>query len=177
MNPLIFREYDIRGIVDSDLTDEVVNNIGRAYGTYVRKADKQNVAIGGDCRLSTERFRAALIEGILSTGCDVVDVGVCTTPVLYFTLVHLKMDGGIMITGSHNPANYNGFKLCLGDSTLHGKKIQELREIIEKGDFATGSGKASTHNIIPEYQKYLVGKFDFSKKSAHCDRCGERYCW
>lgn len=163
MNSMIFREYDIRGIVDKDLTDDVVRNIGKAFGSVIRRQGKQTVAIGGDCRLSTERFRAALIEGILSTGCDVLNVGVCTTPILYFSIYTLDVDGGIMITGSHNPSDFNGFKMCVGKGTLHGEDIQKIRAIIETNDFESGSGTVKDYDVTTEYKKYLVSKFSFKK--------------
>ena len=130
MNPLIFREYDIRGIVDKDLTDDIVEKIGLACGTYLRRKNKNKISVGGDCRISTERFRKALMKGLMRTGCNIINIGVCTTPVLYFSLFHLKADGGIMITGSHNPSNFNGFKVCVGTDTLYGEEIQNLKKII-----------------------------------------------
>ncbi len=164
MNPLIFREYDIRGIVDKDLTDDVVEKIGMACGTYMRRKNKTNINVGGDCRLSTERFRKALIKGLKSTGCNVTTLGVTTTPILYFSLFHLKADGGVMITGSHNPSNFNGFKVCVGTDTIHGEEIQNLRKIIEAGDFESGSGSVSDYDIVTEYKKYLVSKFKIKRQ-------------
>src|SRR6056297_2411630 len=110
VNPSIFRQYDIRGVVDKDLTDETVYLIARAYGTYMRRLNKKTVAIGGDARLSTPRFKAIFIDGLRETGIDVTDVGILATPLLYFSIWKLKTDGGVMITASHNPAEYNGIK-------------------------------------------------------------------
>ncbi|MBU1864594.1 MAG: phosphomannomutase/phosphoglucomutase [Candidatus Omnitrophica bacterium] len=166
MNPLIFREYDIRGIVDKDLTDEVVRKIGCAFGTYLQRLDKRDITIGGDCRLSTERFRKVLIHALTDTGCTVTDLGVCTSPILYFSIVHLKKDGGLMITGSHNPRDFNGFKLCVGEHTLHGDEIQEILRIIENGTFAAGNGSTSAYDIVTDYQNYLCEQFTFQKKLA-----------
>lgn len=163
INPLIFREYDIRGLVDKDLTDEGVQLIGQGFGTYIRRMGKKVLAVGGDCRLSTERFRKALIKGLVSTGCDIVDIGVCTSPLLYFSLFHLTVDGGVMITGSHNPADFNGFKLGVGKTTIYGEEIQKVREIIEKGDFASGNGSVSTSNCITPYQEHLKKQFSFKR--------------
>ena len=163
MNPYIFRKYDIRGIVDKDLTDQFVNNLGRAYGTMVKRCGKKIVAVGGDCRLSTERFRKALINGIMATGIDVIDLGTCTTPILYFALYTQPIDGGIMITGSHNPSDFNGFKLCVGKDTIHGEKIQELRVLIERNDFACGEGSVQTLDIVRLYRRHLVDLFDFPR--------------
>lgn len=155
INPQIFREYDIRGIAGEDLTPGVVEILGRAYGTYLKKQGGINVVVGRDCRLSSEAFRDALIKGILSTGCNVVDVGICPTPLLYFAIIDLKQDGGMMVTGSHNPPDYNGFKLCVGSVTLHGEQIQEIRRICEKAQFAEGTGLLSHREIIPVYQNWV----------------------
>ncbi len=113
----IFRAYDIRGIFGQDLTEEIAEEIGKAFGSYVNKGD---VVLGRDCRVSSDRLRNSIARGILSTGCNVIDVGMVPTPVLYFALYHYKRDGGVMITGSHNPPEYNGFKLSRGINTLYG---------------------------------------------------------
>ena len=139
MNPQIFREYDIRGVVDKDITEKDVVSIGKGFGTYLQAENRSRVAVGRDCRLSSSRYRDLLIEGLLATGCDVVDIGVCPTPVFYFSLRHLKREGGVMVTASHNPPEYNGFKLCSGYDSLFGEHIQRLRQIIEGADFAEGS--------------------------------------
>jgi len=130
MNPLIFREYDIRGMVGKDLTHDVVREIGRGYGTMMRNLGKKHITVGRDNRLSSKDFRDAIVEGILSTGIDVTDCGLIPTPLLYFSLFHLPVDGGVQITGSHNPPEFNGFKLCVGKTTIHGKEIQHVREIL-----------------------------------------------
>ena len=156
MNPKIFREYDVRGLVDIDLSDEVVYSLGRGFATYVSRLGKRNVVVGRDGRLSSPRFRDSLVAGMVAGGLDVVDVGVCPTPVFYFSLFHLDRDGGVMITGSHNPPEFNGFKICVGKTTLHGKAIQELRQIVEEGKFVTGEGAVSSREIIPDYQDYLL---------------------
>ena len=111
VNKNIFRKYDIRGIVDEDLTDNFVEALGRSFGTFLTKKGLKSVFVGGDCRLSTERFRTVITSGLIKSGCDVTSLGVCTTPMLYFALNTKKADAGVMITGSHNPTNYNGFKL------------------------------------------------------------------
>ena len=155
MNPEIFREYDIRGVVDKDLTDQDVVLIGKAFGTYLRGKNRSKVTVGRDCRLSSEKYRDLVIEGLLATGCDVVDIGVCPTPVFYFSIRQLKKEGGIMVTASHNPPEYNGFKLCSGYDTLFGEQIQKLRQIIEGGTFAEGSGTAETADVVTPYKKVL----------------------
>lgn len=167
MNPLIFREYDIRGIADKDLTDDVVYKIGRGYGTYIQKRKEEwresEVLIGRDVRLSSERIRDALIEGIISTGCDVIDLGVIPTPVFYFSFFKYDKNAGMMITGSHNEKEYNGFKIGLGKTTIYGKDIQKLRELIDEGKFKEGKGKVSQLNPIPDYINYMKNKIRFNR--------------
>jgi len=163
MNPHMFRKYDIRGIVDKDLTDAMVESLGKAYGTMLKRLGGKTVAVGGDCRLSTERFRTALISGVVSTGIDVLDIGICTTPIVYFALHTLDIDGGVMITGSHNPSDHNGFKVCIGKETIHGEAIQNLRVLIENQDFVSGSGDCKEYDIGKPYREYMVKSFSFSK--------------
>ncbi len=156
MNPAIFREYDIRGIVDRDLDEAVARDIGLAYGTMMHSKGLSDVAVGRDGRLSSERLQKALIEGIVGTGCNVTDVGVCPTPLLYFSILHLQKAGGIEITGSHNPPDFNGFKICVGKDTIHGQAIQDLRRIIETKAFASGRGEESSCDIYPAYMDYVT---------------------
>ena len=160
MNPskaAIFRAYDIRGIFGEDLTVEIAEDIGRAFGTYVGGGD---LAVGRDNRMSSDALRDALIRGILATGCNVMDVGVVPTPLLYFSIAHYKKDGGIMITGSHNPSNYNGFKMCRGSLALYGDEIQEIRQIIDSGNFRKGSGSLKKSEIIDTYIGFVKEKID-----------------
>ena len=126
----IFREYDIRGIVGKDLTAEVAESIGCAYATLALERGCKIVAVGRDGRLSSLELRDRLIAGICSTGLNVVDIGVCATPILYFALFNLSVDGGVMITGSHNASEYNGFKICVGKAALYGEDIQQLKEML-----------------------------------------------
>ena len=169
----IFREYDIRGNADKELTDDVAKLIGQAYATWlIRAGVTGGVTIGGDARLSTPRIKAALTEGILSTGLDVIDVGLVTTPMLYWSLIKFNFNGGVMITGSHNPPDMNGVKLCYERGTLWGDDVQSIRLIAESGNFERGQGKLSHANIDDEYLKMLAAKFDlpFSKKfKVVCD--------
>ena len=165
-NPEIFREYDIRGIADRDLVDPVIEMLGRAFAEYLNPSKVGTVAIGYDARLSSPRLRDALARGLTSSGIDVIDIGLCPTPALYFSLYHLKTGGGIMITGSHNPSEFNGFKLCVGKETIYGEEIQKLRRIMEQlqksgdGGQNTGAGgKLTQHPIIPDYTSYLKNKF------------------
>jgi|SRR5271165_491451 len=161
----IFREYDIRGIADSELLSADIEQLGRGLGTYLaRQAGGRRINLGRDCRLSGNRLRDALVEGLLATGCDVTDIGVVPTPVLYFSAQHWNADGAIMITGSHNPSEYNGFKSVCGSGTLHGEAIQDVRRIIERGDFERGAGKLSTADAVTPYVDEVAGQFHFARR-------------
>src|SRR5262249_50667467 len=127
LNPAIFREYDVRGIAERDFDVDFARALGRTFGTLATEAGKRRVSVGRDCRLTSDRYAAAVSEGITSTGLGVVDIGVCPTPLMYFSLFYWDLDGGIQVTGSHNPSDYNGFKICLGNEALHGDQIQDLR--------------------------------------------------
>ncbi len=155
----IFREYDVRGIVGTDLTPEVAQSIGRAYGTMAWQRGSRTVALGRDGRLTSPDLRDRVLAGITATGVNVVDIGVCPTPLLYFTLYELPVDGGVMVTGSHNAAEYNGFKMCLDKMALHGEDIQELKRLIEIGAYTSGSGTVSRASVIPSYLRYLKEHF------------------
>lgn len=164
LDPTIFRSYDIRGLVDTQLTEEAVALIGKAYGTHARSKGAKKVSVGRDCRESSPRIRDQLIAGITSTGVDVVDIGCVTTPMQYFSLHTLDVDGGIMITGSHNPPEYNGFKVSVGKASIHGEEIQLLREIAEGGDLATGEGKVETFDIVASYSDYLTSNVELGAR-------------
>ena len=155
INPQIFREYDIRGVVNKDLTPDIVRKIGQGFGTLMTRSGRRDLVVGRDGRLSSKAFAEALIEGLISTGCNVVDIGLCPTPVYYFSIFHLDKDGGMMVTGSHNPPEFNGFKVSVGKSTIFGKEIQNLRGLIEKGKFVTGKGDISEMEIVQPYQDYI----------------------
>lgn len=156
--PRIFRQYDVRGIVDEDLTEEVVRKLGIGYGAYLARRGGSKATLGYDARPSSPIFRDALVEGITSTGVDVIDIGMVPTPTLYFSLFHLEVDGGVMITGSHNPPEFNGFKLAVGKTTLYGEEIQEVRRIIEAADYPTGRGTLSEQDLKPAYRQTLVDR-------------------
>src|SRR5215471_13382787 len=136
----IFREYDIRGIADEELLTPDVTDLGRGLGTYLQRQSGNSINVGRDCRLSSTRLRDALVEGLIDSGCEVTDIGVVPTPLLYYSAVHLEADGAIMITGSHNPSEFNGFKTVCGSGTLHGDMIQEVYWLIETRDFEKGTG-------------------------------------
>lgn len=158
VNPEIFREYDVRGVVGRDLTLQTVELLGRAYGTYIQDHGTREVIVGRDNRESSDPFRDALVQGLVSTGCDVIDIGTVITPILYFARVHYGIDGGVMITGSHNPPDNNGFKMARGFGTIYGQEIQKLREIIETDAFRAGRGTVQTRNVAPAYLKMLSEK-------------------
>lgn len=161
----IFREYDIRGIAEDDLTDENVILIGKGIGSFLCRQGAQSLVIGRDVRLSSPRIRNALLEGLLSTGVDVIDVGVTLTPVQYFAIIHTDADGGVMITGSHNPIEYNGLKISKkGVVPVYGEQIQQIREIIENQDFETGTGKVVERNVKTDYLSNIKSKLHFERK-------------
>lgn len=156
MNHLIFREYDIRGIVGKDFNAEDVERIGQGYATYLARYGGKNCVIARDCRLSSQMIRDALIKGLTKGGVHVIDAGLGPTPLLYFATRNLQVDGGVMITASHNPPEYNGFKICLGVETIFGDEIKQLKKIIEAGDYTSGEGSLEENDILPVYCDYLV---------------------
>jgi phosphomannomutase/phosphoglucomutase len=155
MNPEVFREYDIRGVVDKDLTPDFVYLLGRAIGTYAVRHGVRTMVLGRDCRLSSDIYQDAVCRGILSAGIAVTDIGLCATPMLYFAIRHFQTDGGVMVTGSHNPSNFNGFKICIGPDTIYGEQIQALRKIIEDGAYIDGTGRSSRQEIADIYRDHL----------------------
>ncbi len=156
MDGKTFREYDIRGIVGTQITEADVTQLGRAFGTYLVRQGKSRVTMGRDIRPSSDPFREALLEGMLDTGLHVTDLGVCPTPVFYFSIRHLDAEGGMMITASHNPPEYNGFKICNGPDTIFGPEIQRLRQIMDEGDFVRGHGSLDSYDIIAPYHKHIL---------------------
>ncbi len=164
INPQIFREYDIRGVVEKDLTSDIVRALGLGFGSHMAQLGHKELVVGRDGRLSSKAFEEALIEGLISTGCDIVNIGLCPTPVYYFSIFHLDKDGGMMVTGSHNPPEFNGFKVSAGKSTIFGEEIQNLRRLIEKGEFVVGKGTLSKKEIIRPYQNYIEKNIHIQKK-------------
>jgi phosphomannomutase/phosphoglucomutase len=159
IQPGIFRQYDIRGIIDRDLTTEAATAIGRAFATMLRdRGMPGTVSVGRDNRPSGGSLRDALIDGLTSAGASVIDIGVVPTPLLYWSLHHLPVVGGIQITGSHNPPEYNGFKLCVGHESLHGEGIIGLRDLITSGKFAHGSGPVRSERVIDRYVDDIVAR-------------------
>jgi len=158
MNPRVFREYDIRGVAERDFPDDFVADLGRAVGAYLAEAGARRITLGRDCRLSSPRIHAAMKRELLASGLDVVDVGVLHSPGLYFSVFHLGVDGGVMITASHNPAEDNGFKIMCGKTTIYGGEIQKLRDRVERRAFRTdvAPGRATDHDILRDYVAYVA---------------------
>jgi phosphomannomutase/phosphoglucomutase len=164
MNPLIFREYDVRGVADRDLTDELALDLGRAFGTFLRRRGNQRIAVGRDCRLSSPRLHTSLVKGLLETGVSILDIGIGPTPMLYFAVFHYDTDGGVQITGSHNPPQDNGFKLMSGKQTLAGDEVRELRTLIEKRDFdLPGRGELTHLEPLSAYAGYMRGNIQLAR--------------
>ena len=164
LKPTIFREYDIRGVADSELLGGDVEELGLGLGTYLQRKAGRKINVGRDCRLSSTRLRDALVQGLAASGCDVTDIGTVPTPVLYYSAQKLNADGAIMITGSHNPPEYNGFKTVCGAGTLHGEAIQEVRRLIERQDFERGAGQAASAEIVTPYVDEIASQFHLKRR-------------
>jgi phosphomannomutase / phosphoglucomutase len=152
----IFKSYDIRGIVGKSLTPEIVERIGRAVGSQARHLGQDKIVVGRDSRVSGPELSAALVAGLRSSGVNVIDLGPVTTPMCYFAAHHLGSQAAAMLTGSHNPPDYNGLKLVLAGETLSGEAIQDLRRRIEADDFSLGAGSYQQHDIAPAYHARIV---------------------
>ena len=164
MNQNIFREYDIRGIVGRDLTSKTVKILARAIGTFFWQKGAKRIAVGFDARISSPEFCEILAENFNDCGLNVVLVSRVPTPVLYHTVFTKNVDGGVMITGSHNPPDHNGFKICLGKSTLFGSQIQEIKQIALSGEFADGSGTTEKIEVLKDYEKDILSRIDFGNR-------------
>jgi phosphomannomutase/phosphoglucomutase len=153
----VFREYDIRGIVGREIDEEAAESIARAFGAYLAEAGVRRAAIGHDNRTSSETLYEAAVRGLASTGCDVITIGLAITPMLYFALHHFQVEGGMMVTASHNPPEFNGFKLAHGPGTLYGAQIQRIREMVEAGTGGVrrGRGAVEERAILPAYAAML----------------------
>src|ERR1044072_8323723 len=163
MNQNIFREYDIRGIVGPDLNEETVTLLARAIGSFFAQNNAKRIAVGFDARESSPVFRDLLIKGLNGSGCDVLDIGRVPTPVLYFAVFTKDVDGGVMITGSHNPADHNGFKISLGKESIHGPQIQEIKEIALAGEFPDGAGGIETADVLEDYQRDILKRLQIGE--------------
>ncbi|MGZ8997877.1 MAG: phosphoglucomutase/phosphomannomutase PgmG [Allosphingosinicella sp.] len=159
-NPTSLREYDIRGIVGETLAEGDAEAVGRTFGTIVRRSGGARVAVGKDGRESSPGFEQALVGGLTSSGIDVVRIGLGPTPMLYYAEAELDVDGGIMITGSHNPASYNGFKMVLRHGAFFGEDIQKLGRMAADGDWEEGSGTVSDVEVMDDYVDRLLQGFD-----------------
>jgi phosphomannomutase/phosphoglucomutase len=155
LSPHIFREYDIRGVVGTDLDAGGAAVIASAFGTYLGRARVRRAVVAHDNRRSSPELYDAAIEGLTSAGCDVIGAGLAITPMLYFALHHLEVQGGMMVTASHNPPEFNGFKLCQGPGTLYGEQIQEVRAIAEAGVPPVKAGHVETREVFPAYRQTL----------------------
>ena len=157
MNSSVFREYDIRGLAEKDFDKEFALLLGKVHGTIISEKGGKRVTVGRDCRATSDAYAEAVIAGLASTGLHVYDIGVCPTPLLYFSLFHLDVDGGIEVTASHNPSEYNGFKLCVGKETLYGQQIQDVRAKMERNEFKQkAGGKVERYEIVPPYHRHLL---------------------
>lgn len=174
MNPHVFREYDVRGVAGRDLDDGLARDLGRAVGTRIRRGPaprrgpRHTAVVGRDGRLTSPRLARAMIHGLRDTGVDVVDLGVVPTPVLYFGVHHETGDGGVQVTGSHNPPADNGFKILHGPDPLHGAAIQALRQAVERGDFALAPGAerghASARDLVPAYLDHAAARLQLGAR-------------
>jgi phosphomannomutase/phosphoglucomutase len=170
--PEIFKAYDIRGIVDKTLTEGGVELIGRAIGTTGKRKGLTRFVIGRDGRLSGPRLSKALARGLNAAGVDVIDIGVVATPMVYFGTHHFGTGSGVMVTGSHNPPDYNGLKMMVGGDTLSGDTIQDLLKLIQKGDFESGAGKSESANITEAYLGRITGDAKVARKMKVAVDCG-----
>ena len=159
-DPTILREYDVRGQVGKTLSEADARALGRAFGTMARRKGGKTIAVGYDGRLSSPGLADALGEGLRASGCDVVRIECGPTPMLYFAAFTLPVDGGIMVTGSHNPPDYNGFKMLFAKKSVYGEAIQELGRMAAKGDFETGSGETREESVMEAYVARILQDFD-----------------
>ncbi len=164
MDQNIFREYDIRGIVGPQLNDDVVALLGKSIGTFFVQNGAKRIAIGYDARVSSPGFCDLLTAGFVACGIDVTLIGMVPTPVLYHTVYTRDVDGGVMITGSHNPPDHNGFKICLGKGTLFGSQIQEIKHIALGGEFASGDGSVSNIEVLDSYVSDIVSRVSLGNR-------------
>ncbi len=175
LSDLIFRQYDIRGIVGQDLDAGVAESVGRAFGSHAKAAtglETPRIAVGYDNRLTSPALAEGLMRGLLSTGCDVLDVGTVPTPVLYWSEVTFETDGGIQITGSHNPPEWNGIKMTLGRGSLYGDAIQDLLRRIKQDDFESGEGARERCDVLDQYVADVAGRFQLARPMKVAVDCG-----
>lgn len=175
VNASVFKAYDIRGIVGKTIDETFAEHLGRAFGSEALAAGEKAVAVGRDGRLSGPAFASALIRGLASTGLDVVDLGAVTTPMLYYVAATRGRKGcrsGIQVTGSHNPKDYNGFKMVLAGRAIYGEDIQKLRQRMEREDYTKGKGRSATMDILPEYQARIANDAKLKRPLKIVVDCG-----
>ena len=172
VNPYIFREYDIRGKVAEDFPSEVVVSLGKAFGTLVKRSGGREIAISGDIRLTTPDLINFFKEGVLSTGVDVINIGIVPTPVNYFSLFELDVAASVQITGSHNPPEFNGFKLSLHKKPVYGDQIQLIKNFILNLDYDNGEGSETRYKLLPKYAEMIQSKISINKKMKVVMDCG-----
>ena len=172
LNKYIFREYDIRGKVSDDFPPEVVESLGKGFGTFINRGGGQEIALSGDVRLTTPDLIQQFKTGVLSTGVDVINIGILPTPANYFSMFHLDVAGAVQITGSHNPPEFNGFKMSRNKKAVFGESIQDIRTLIEKQDYETGEGSEASYDILSKYKRMIVSKIDIQKRVKVVMDCG-----
>ena len=172
LNQYIFREYDIRGKVSDDFPPELVEALGKGFGTYIKRGGGQEIALSGDIRLTTPDLMEQFKPGVLSTGVDVINIGILPTPANYYSMFSLGVAGAVQITGSHNPPEFNGFKLSRDKKAVFGEAIQEIRVIIEKEDYETGEGSEASYDILTKYKRMIASKIDIKKRMKVVMDCG-----
>jgi phosphomannomutase / phosphoglucomutase len=176
LNPHSFRQYDIRGVVGTDITPALAEGIGRAFATLVRRrsgsGERLRIALGRDNRLTSNELADAVSRGIRGAGLDVLDVGTVPTPALSFAAAYWETDASLQVTGSHNPAEYNGFKMAIGGRSLWGDAVQEIRRLIETEDYESGDGEVDTRDVLPIYVETLAGKFTVERPVKVVVDCG-----
>ena len=172
LNQYIFREYDIRGKVSDDFPPELVEALGKGFGTYIKRDGGQEIALSGDVRLTTPDLMEQFKTGVLSTGVDVIKIGILPTPANYYSMFSLGVAGAVQITGSHNPPEFNGFKLSRDKKAVFGEAIQEIRVIIEKEDYETGEGTEASYDILTKYKRMIASKIDIKKRMKVVMDCG-----
>ena len=172
INPYIFREYDIRGKVAEDFPEHVVIKLGKAFGTFVKRAGGTEIAVSGDIRLTTPELIIQFKSGVLSTGIDVINLGILPTPVNYYSMFHLGVFGSVQITGSHNPPEFNGFKMSLNKKPVFGDDIQTLYALINNNDFDEGEGTEARYKILNEYNNMIKEKITIEKPMKVVMDCG-----
>jgi len=172
LNKYIFREYDIRGKVTDDFPPDVVESLGKGFGTFIMRGGGQEIALSGDVRLTTPSLIEQFKTGVLSTGVDVINIGILPTPANYYSMFKLEVAGAVQITGSHNPPEFNGFKMSRNKKAVFGESIQNIRTIIENQDYEMGKGTEVAYDILTEYKRMIVSKIDIQKPMKVVMDCG-----